>query len=33
MKKVIVVLVLLLAFASPALSEIRSMDVTIFGMD
>jgi len=32
-KKVIFVLLLLFAFASPAISEIRSMDLTIFGMD
>jgi len=32
-KKVIFAVALFFAFASPALSEIRSMDLTIFGMD
>lgn len=33
MKKVASVFVLLLTFALPSVSEIRSMDITIFGMD
>ena len=33
MKKFASLFLLLAVFASPALSEIRSMDITIFGMD
>lgn len=33
MKKVALVFALLFAFALPATAEIRSMDITIFGMD
>jgi hypothetical protein len=32
-KKLALFFLLFFAFASPALSEIRSIDITIFGMD
>ena len=33
MKKLAVVFLFLFVFALPAVAEIRSMDITIFGMD
>jgi len=33
MKKLLLVLLLLIAFAVSAQAEIRSIDITIFGMD